>query len=198
MGQAAIEVSNWIKSRKSTFVRGLKEGSKIDDSIIEQLLENASWAPSHGLVQAWHFKVFAGDGVQTFFKVQQQIYKQITPPDKFIDFKYQAYSDKWKRVSHVVAIIARRDPHKRFPKQEDMISVACAVQNMYLSLNALGIAGYLSTGDVCYSQPMREFLQLGPDDEPIGFFILGEADDSVVGPTRVRVPVLEKTEWIME
>lgn len=198
MKNSAKEISNWIKGRKSTFVRGLKEGSKIDDALVEQLLENASWAPSHGLVQPWHFRVFAGDAVKTFFSVQQKIYKQITPVDKFIDFKYQAYNDKWKRVSHVIAIIAKRDPHKRFPKQEDLISVACSVQNIYLSLEALGIAGYLSTGDVCYSEPMREFLQLNQDDEPVGFFILGEADESFVGPTRVRVPVAEKTEWIRE
>lgn len=190
------DISNWIKSRKSTFVRGLKEGSKIDDAIVEQLLENASWAPSHGLVQPWQFKVFAGDGVKTFFTIQQKIYKEITPTNKFIDFKYNAYNDKWKRVSHVIAIVAKRDPHKRFPKQEDVISAALGVQNIYLSLNAYGIAGYLSTGDVCYSQPMREYLQLEKDDEPIGFFILGEPDESFVGPTRVRVPVKEKTQWI--
>lgn len=198
MGLTAQEVSAWIKERKSTFVSGLKEGSKIDDSVIRQLLENASWAPSHGLVQAWHFQVFAGEGVKRFFSIQQQIYKQVTPPDQFFDFKYNAFNDRWKRVSHVIAIIAKRDPFKRFPKQEDLVSVACAVENIYLSLKAFGIAGYLSTGETCYSQPMRDFLNLGEEDEPVGFFILGEPDESVKSPTRTRVPVSEKTTWIRE
>jgi nitroreductase len=198
MELSAQEVSEWIKGRKSTFVNGLKEGSKIDDSVVEQLLENASWAPSHGLVQAWYFKVFAGGGVKTFFNTQQKIYKLITPPDKFFDFKYNAYNDKWKRVSHVVAIIAKRDPFKRFPKQEDLASVACAAENIYLSLKAFGVAGYISTGETCYSQHMRDFLKLGEEDEPIGFFILGETAESVAGPTRTRVPASEKTEWIRE
>ncbi len=190
------EITNWIKSRKSTFVNGLKEGSRIDDSIIEQLLENASWAPSHGLVQAWHFKVFAGEGVKRFFSAQQKIYKQITPSDEFFDFKYEAYSDKWKRVSHVVAVIAKRDPYKRFPKQEDLVSVACAVENIYLSLEAFGIGGYLSTGDICYSQQMRNFLHLDDEDEPVGFFILGEPDETFQRPQRMRIPAANKTEWI--
>ncbi len=198
MDNTAQHISEWIRNRKSTFVNGLKEGGKIDDPIIEELLENASWAPSHGLVQAWHFKVFADEGVKKFFKVQQEIYKQITPPDKFFDFKYDAYNEKWRRVSHIIAIIAQRDPLRRFPKQEDLVSVACAIENIYLSLEGFGIAGYLSTGDICYSQPMREFLELKDDDEPVGFFILGFPDESARRPPRTRASVSEKTEWIRE
>ncbi|WP_423127472.1 nitroreductase family protein [Gaoshiqia sp. Z1-71] len=196
MEEKKEQVSAWIKNRRSTFVNGLKEGSKIDDRVIEQVLENAVWAPSHGLVQAWQFKVFAGKAVKRFFAVQKEIYQQITPPEQFYDFKYEAYDDKWKRVSHVIAVIARRDPHKRFPKQEDLVSVACAVQNIYLSLGAFGIGGYLSTGDICYSPPMRDFLGLHEDDEPLGFFILGEVDETFRRPQQSRVPAADKTEWI--
>lgn len=191
-------ISTWIKNRKSTFVNGLKIGSKIDDSVIEQLLENATWAPSHGLAQVWHFKVFAGNGVKTFFNKQKEIYKASTPPDKYKDFKFNSYDNKWERVSHVIAIIAQRDPFKRFPKQEDLVSVACAVENIYLSLNAFGIGGYLSTGDVCYTQQMRDFLQLANDDEVIGFFILGIPDPSFARPPRNRASVSDKTQWINE
>lgn len=191
-------IENWIRSRQSTFVNGLKEGSKIDDSVIMSLLENASWAPSHGLVQAWQFKVFAGEAVKRFFGVQKEIYKEITPTEKFADFKYNAYDDKYKRVSHIVAVIAKRDAYKRFPKQEDLASVACAVENIYLSLQAYDIAGYLSTGEICYSQQMRQFLGLGVEDEPVGFFILGEADPAFQRPPRMRLPVADKTEWIRE
>ena len=189
-------ISGWIKGRKSTFVNGLQEGGKINDTVIEQLLENASSAPSHGLVQAWYFKVFTGEGVKTFFNKQQEIYKAITPPEKFKEFKYNDYSDKWKRVSHIIAIVAKRDPFKRFPKQEDLVSVACGVENIYLSLNAFGIGGYLSTGDICYSSEMRQFLELSTDDEPIGFFMLGIPDTGFVRPPRTRISFAEKTEWI--
>ncbi|PTN09170.1 nitroreductase [Mangrovibacterium marinum] len=198
MTSKAENIENWLKSRKSTFVNGLKEGSKIDDAIIGKLLENASWAPSHGLVQAWHFNVFAGDAVKRFFSVQQEIYKAITPADKFVDFKYDAYAQKHQRVSHIIAIVAKRDPYKRFPVQEDVVSVACAVENIYLSLQAYDIAGYLSTGGICYAQQMRDFLELEEEDVPIGFFILGEADESFQRPPRMRIPAAQKTKWIRE
>jgi nitroreductase len=192
------QINNWIKERKSTFVSGLKEGGKIDDKVVEQLLENASWAPSHGLVQAWYFKVFEGEGVKRFFSVQKEIYKNITPASKFKQHKYDGYDEKWKYVSHVIAVIAKRDPDKRFPKQEDLVSVACGVENIYLSLGAYNIGGYLSTGDVCYSPQMRKFLELDRDDEPVGFFVLGIPDDSAPKLPRSRVHFAEKTEWIRE
>jgi nitroreductase len=192
------KISEWIRNRKSTFIHGLKEGGKIDDAVIEKLLENANLAPSHGLVQAWHFKVFAGAGVKRFFQVQKDFYKEITPADKFSEFKYNDYDNKWLRVSHVIAITMQRDPRKRFPKQEDLVSTACAVENIYLSLQEFGIAGYLSTGEVCYAEPMRRFLGLNADDEPVGFFILGIPDGNVNTPTRKRVDVSEKMEWIRD
>jgi hypothetical protein len=43
---------------------------------------------------------------------------------------------------------------------------------------------------------MRQFLELDPEDEPIGFFILGEAGESSQRPPRMRIPVAQKTKWI--
>ena len=191
-------IEQWIRNRKSTFVNGLKEGGDIPDGVISNLLENAIWAPSHGLVQAWSFKVFAGMGVNAFFGIQQKIYKETTPPEKFREEKFEKYLSKSSRVSHVLAVIMQRDVKKRFPKQEDLVSVACAVQNIYLSMQAYGIAGYLSTGDICYTQQMREFLRLGEEDECLGFFILGLPDENVSRPARKRIPASEKTQWIRE
>jgi nitroreductase len=191
-------VDKWIRERKSTFVNGLAEGGKINDAIIEKIIENATWAPSHGLVQAWHFMIYAGMGVERFFKVQQEIYRQTTHPDKFRQEKYGKYAAKSSRVSHVIAVIVKRDPKKRFPRQEDIVSVACAVQNIYLSLNSYGIGGYLSTGDLCYTKEMSEFLGLGEEDACLGFFILGIPDTSLKRPERKRIPADEKSKWIRD
>lgn len=191
-------VEQWIRNRKSTFLSGLKEGGKIQDGIIEKLLENAVWAPTHGLVQAWEFKVFTGNGLDRFYKAQQAIYKETTDPERFNETKYHKMAEKSGYVSHVLAIIVRRDPKKRFPKQEDLVSVACATQNIYLSLQTYGIAGYLSTGDICYQPRMRKFLELGEEDECIGFFTLGIPDENYSRPPRTRIPAKEKTEWIRE
>jgi nitroreductase len=192
----SITIRNWIKNRKSTFINGLQDGGRINDTVIEEILENATWAPTHGLGQVWEFKVFADAGVDAFFREQQSIYKATTLPEKFNETKYQKFTEKSNRVSHIIAVIARRDPKKRFPKQEDIVSVACAVQNIYLSLQAYGIGGYLSTGNICYAEEMRIFLGLEEEDECLGFFTLGIPDSNLKRPQRKRIPASEKTEWI--
>jgi nitroreductase len=189
-------ISSLIRNRKSTFTNNLKENAKIEDSVIIEILENAIWAPSHGLVQPWYFKVFAGEGVRNFFLTQQRIYKESVSEEKFNESKYNAFTGKVNKVSHIVIIICQRDSKRRFPKQEDIVSTACAVQNIYLCLDSYGIAGYLSTGDICYTKQMREFLNLGEEDECIGFFIMGIAAETDVAVSRKRIPAIDKTEWI--
>ncbi len=193
-----LTIDEWIRLRKSTFMNGLKEGGRIADEVIEKLLDNGTWAPSHGLVQAWHFKVFTGKGLDALYKEHQEIYKAITPEAKFSMDKYEKLPEKSKKVSHVIAVIARRDPKKRFPKQEDLVSAACAVQNIYLSMQAYGVAGYLSTGDICYADRMRRYLGLQDEDACLGFITLGIADENYIRPERKRIRAAEKTEWIRE
>ena len=121
-----------IKTRISTFANDLQEGVKIPDTVIEEILDNAIWAPTHGLSQTWEFRVFTEDGVTRFFTKSQQVYKEITPEERFRQEKFDKYMDKVNKVSHVIAIIVRRDPKKRFPKLEDIVSTACALQNIYI------------------------------------------------------------------
>lgn len=198
MNQTVQLVNSLIRNRRSTFANGLKSGGKINDDIIKEILDNAIWAPSHGLVQAWHFKVFTGEGVKSFLICQQKIYKETTSTEKFNESKYNKYLEKVDKYSHIITVICKRDPKRKYPKQEDIVSVACAVQNIYLSLNAHGIAGYLSTGDICYTDQMRDYLGLENEDECIGFFMLGIADETLEVANRQRTPAVDKTEWIRE
>jgi nitroreductase len=189
-------LSTLIQGRKSTFTGELAPGEKIPNHVIEEILNLAVWAPTHGLVQSWRFIVFHGEGVASFFRKQQEIYKNTTPSDAFSELKYKKYETKSNVVSHVIAACMVRDPNNRYPEQEDLVAAACAVQNIYLSLHAFGIAGYLSTGHGCYTDEMRRYLGLGRDDKCLGFFQLGYAKTLTGDRHRKRVPAHEKSLWI--
>jgi nitroreductase len=188
-------INKAIQERISTYPRNFKPGEKIPNTTIESILENAVWAPTHKLTQPWYFIVFEGQGVQTFFEKQSEIYQEITPVEKISGQKLQKYKDKAEQVSHVIAIIAKHDVKERIPAIEEVVATSCALQNIYLSLASYGIAGYLSTGDVCYAQQMADFLELGEGDKVLGFFQLGIAKDDLPKPNRKRIPAKEKTVW---
>ena len=190
------EIGFFIRNRRSTWPKDFNPDIKIDNIVITEILENAVWAPNHGLNQPWHFKVFHGNGVNMFFEKMKEIYRETTSPEKINEKKLAKYDDKATQVSHIVAVCMKRDPNKRYPEVEDIVATACVVQNIYLQLNSSGIAGYLSTGDICYTQQVKDFLGLAEEDRCIGFFQLGVPVSDLNQPQRKRIPAAEKTEWI--
>lgn len=198
MATKTQETSNLIRERRSVWSKDFRPGEKIDNSVILEILENAIWAPNHGLNQPWHFKVFHGEGIKTFFNKMKEIYIAITPAEKFNDKKLAKYDEKAVQVSHIIAVCMQRDPKKRYPEIEDIVATACVVQNIYLQLKPFQIAGYLSTGDICYTQQLKDFLGLADDDKCIGFFQLGVVASDVNSPQRKRISATEKTEWRSE
>lgn len=69
------EVNKIIRGRRSMFVSQFKENDPVDDSIIEELLENARWAPTHKLTQPWQFIVYTGEGLKKLGDYTAEMYK---------------------------------------------------------------------------------------------------------------------------
>jgi nitroreductase len=185
-----------IRERRSTYPMNFDPSRKIENSLISEMLETAVWAPSHKLTQPWAFRVFHGNGIREFFSRLMEIYQEITPADEIKESKLSKYEEKINQVSHVIAVCMIRDPGKKVPAIEEMVATACVAENLYICINAYGIAGYLSTGDVCYTPQIREFLGLGPEDHCLGFFQLGYPRADLKLHERKRIPASEKTQWI--
>ena len=100
------------------------------------------------------------------------------------------------KASHVIAICLKRDPNKKHPEVEEIAAVACAVQNMYLTVTAYGLGGYWTTGGITYNDKAKPFFGLGDEDRLMGFFYLGEV--AVPSPAMKRQPVVEKVIWVKE
>ena len=49
-----------LKDRRSFNLRDLRP-DPVDSTCLEQMLEAANWAPSHGRTEPWRFTVFMGE-----------------------------------------------------------------------------------------------------------------------------------------
>ena len=47
------EISRLIRSRRSIYPKSYLPGQPVERELIEQLLENANWAPTHKLTEPW-------------------------------------------------------------------------------------------------------------------------------------------------
>jgi len=185
-----------IKNRRSVFPNQYTGGA-IDENIVQQMLENANWAPNHGKTEPWRFFVFTGQGLQSFANFQAELYETKTKAEgRFDEKKHQKLKVQPLKASHIIAIVMQRQQLEKIPVIEEIEAVACAVQNMYLTATAYGVGAYWSSGGVTYWEETKEYFGLGADDHLLGFFYIGEIDTPA--KEGIRKPIAKKTTWITE
>ncbi|HTF30518.1 MAG TPA: nitroreductase [Flavitalea sp.] len=188
----AINMNIAIRTRRSVFTSQFDHNRKIPDEIISEILQNANSAPTHKLTQPWRFTVFTGDGLELLGQKQSEIYKNFSGA-KFNQSKFENLRNSPKLCSHVIAIGCKRSAGI-IPEIEEIAAVSCAVQNIYLSLDAYGIGGYWSTGGITFMKEANELAGLGPDDIFMGFFYLGYVQ--VPSVHRTPSPLEDKVSWV--
>jgi nitroreductase len=194
MGFDAAMFNQLVKSRRSVFPKDYT-GEKVDDAIVQQMLENANWAPTHKLTEPWRFVVFAGDGLKKLAAFQGECYKRVTTADgTFKEDRYKNLLTKPLESSHIIAVGMKRDEKKSVPEIEEIGAVFCAVENMYLTAAAYGIGCYLSTGGVTNFEEAKEFFGLGKEDKLLGFLNIGMPKGSL--PEGRRKSIEEKVKWV--
>ena len=182
-----------IHSRRSTKPR-LFNGKRIDDQIIWQILENANWAPNHGLTQPWRYKVFCDSGLEKLANFQADWYQINTSKDKFKPEKYERMKTNILKSSHVIVICMERQISEKIPEIEEIEAIACSVQNMALTAAAYDICSFWGSGGVTYTNELKEFLSLGEKDKCLGYLYLGYSDTPTTKSRRDRIQ--DKVKWI--
>lgn len=188
------EVNRLIRSRRSVFPKDYS-GEKVPTEIIEQMLENARWAPTHKLTEPWRFRVFADEGLQKLAAFQAACYKQVTLANgTFREDRYESLRTKPMQSSHIIAIGMRRDEKNSVPEWEELGAVFCAIENMYLTATAYGVGCYLSTGGITNFDEAKPFFDLRSNDKLCGFLHVGCIKGTL--PDGKRSPLQEKVTWI--
>jgi len=190
------QFNNIIQTRRSIFPYQFEKGKRIPDEIIWQILENANRAPTHKMTEPWRFTVFTGEGLQHFSKLQSELYSKYAG-EKFKEAKLMNLINYPLMSSHVIAIGMKRNKENFLPEIEEIIATASAVENIYLTVAAYELGGYLSTGGITYIEEAKSYFDLKADDKLIGFFYIGYPAN-VPDTLSKRKPVKEKVRWVAE
>jgi len=187
-----------IRRRRTIKPKEMSE-KPVETEHLAAILENANWAPTHGMTQPWRFFVFADEGRQRLADYLQSLYKELTPEDQFQDAKFEKLGTQPLLAPFVIGIGMSRQDIEKIPEIEEIEAVACAVQNMHLTASALGMAAFWSSPPICYSDQMRNWLGL-PDerDKCLGFFYLGWPRDEETWPESTRDDLVDKVVWVNE
>lgn len=181
-----------IKNRRTTKPMAFT-GEKIDDTIIEELLEAANWAPTHRYTEPWRFIVFTGDAKIQFGKDHSAMYEKYTPKENFLSKKVEKIQRNCHNTSHIIAVVMQRDSEERIAEIEEISAVAAAIQNILLLAEEKQIASIWATGGMCYHPAMCQYLGFSEKDKVMGFLYLGKTNVQAKGK-RIS-SAKEKTIW---
>ncbi len=188
------EITEIIRNRRTIYPEQFGD-RKVHREQIELLLNNAIWAPTHGNTQPWRFKVFMEDALEDLSLFLSRTYLELTPKESQSEMKLAKMTNRPLKSSAVVAICMERQVTEKISEQDEMLAVACAVQNMHLTCTAYGLGGFWSTPGVINSQQMKDYLELGTKDKCLGLFYLGYPAPDFEWPKGQRKPIEYLTEW---
>jgi nitroreductase len=175
-----MNVTEAIHSRRNIKPE-LFNGKLIPEEDVNAILELANWAPNHGRTEPWRFFVFNSTALNEFATVQEEIYRNHIPKDKFKEEVAQKFAKRIDKVSHVIVIASARGKNPNIPVIEEVQATAIAVQNMWLGATERGIAMYWGSGGPTYLPEFKEPFGLGDEDQILGFLYLGYTDEKVEG-----------------
>ena len=170
-------------------------GQVIPDETINNLLELAHWAPTHGRTEPWCFFVYGGAALKEFGKTHADLYWQHTPEDKRQEATREKLEHNVDKASHLVIAVMKRGENVKIPRMEEIAAASAAVQNVLLGASALGIASFWSTGGMSHTEGLKEHLGLGAEDMVLGLIYLGHTDEPAKEGVR-NSQIAEKVKWL--
>jgi nitroreductase len=179
------------RTRRTIKPAQMDGGREIAREILVEMLEDAHWAPTHGLTQPWRFNIFTGDGRGRMADFLQSLYDQTTPEDEFRPEKRAKLRDNLIQAPVAVAVAALTDSGVKISRMDELCATACAVQNLLLSAHQRGIGSFWSTPPVGCREEFALWLGLDSRHTALGLVYLGYPKEGTMAKS-ARVPLDER------
>jgi nitroreductase len=189
------QLSALIRHRRTIKPASMDSSRPIERTTLMTLLENATWAPTHGLTEPWRFRVYEGDSRQTLASALGQLYRETTPASEFREDKLVKLSENALLAPTVVVVWMQRTIGHKVPAIEELEAVACAMQNVMLSAAAIDLGSFWSSPPLIESTEFRQWLGISEEDRCLGLLYLGWPKAGDAWPRSVRKPVEQVVSW---
>ena len=184
-------LSHIIRSRRTVKPHNYSD-KPVRKEFIEEIIENANWAPSHGRTYPWRFFIHGLEARESLADTLGTIYCEITSKEGFRESKLAGLQQNILNAPVTISIALERDKTNKITEIDEVMAVACAVQNMHLTATAFGLGGFWSTNIAATSDLYREHLGLSDGDKALGLFFIGYPRS---WPDADRGPISNISKW---
>ncbi len=182
-------ITRIIRSRRTIKPAAMDPNRTIPGQLLHLLLENATWAPTHGMTEPWFFQIHEGSYRAALAEKLQSLYLATTPPGEFRPDKFEKLGANPLLAPTVLTVWMRRQLAQKIPEIEEVEAVACALQNLHLSAAAAGLAAFWSSPPLLASAKANATFEMGENDRCLGLFYLGWPAPGHPWPTSSRTPL---------
>lgn len=186
-----------IAHRRSMGIARVHADKPVDRELVEKALQAADWAPSHGETEPWRFTVYTGESRNALGDAFAEAYRLDAGENGFKEAAFEANRQRalgapvWISIGMSPGL--RSDGSLRMTEEDEVIAVGCAVQNLHLVANAMGLGGMWLSKGVFIHPHVAQFVGLEPPARLLGFFFLGWP--AIPWPEGERRPLAEKVRW---
>ena len=137
------KISKIIRNRRSVYADEF-EKQNIPDELLNEILTNAIYAPTHKMTEPWRFIVFKDRYLEQLGSFLAEYYKDFY----FEKFSAEEALEKYNLLKEyplnsacVIGVVLVRNLKINLPEWEEVAAVSSAVQNMALTCTAHNIGG---------------------------------------------------------
>lgn len=184
-----MDVFEAIHSRHS---QGKVKPDPVPRELIERILDAAVQAPNHYKVRPWRFVVLTGEGRKKLGDVMaasQQARHPEFPPEAFEKCRSLPL-----RAPVVVAVGVDKPSEAKVLEIENVAAAAAAVQNLLLTVQAMGLGAKWRTGEWARDPMVKELLGFEADQHIIAFIYIGYPE--FVAEPAPRPSFEDRTVWM--
>ncbi|WP_459212333.1 nitroreductase family protein [Aquimarina rhabdastrellae] len=186
-----LDISALIRNRKTVYADSYID-KEIPKTLIEELITNALWAPTHKHTEPWRFIVLGTSHRKAFGKYMLEFYKDKLPINKYPPSRYEG-TLQYPKNATMIAIIMNRSQRIEIPEWEEIAAVSCAVQNLWLSCTAHQIGCYWDSCEAAIAYGNQ--LDLKPSERCLGIFYMGYYNEIQTPTKRKRRSLQKKLSW---
>lgn len=188
--RAAI-VTSVIRQRRSIYADAYDK-KEISPQQLEEILTNATWAPTHKMTEPWRFVVLSAEQQSDYGRYMTEYYKDhypnLSPQDRLLKFEY--LENYPLHAAAIIAIIFQPSTRIVLPEWEEIAAISSAVQNMALTCTAMGLGSYWASGGSAIDYVNR-FIHKDRE-QSFGLFFIGHPSPGKAPTKKRRTPISEK------
>lgn len=187
-----MDVQTAIKTRRTVYDY---RDAPISRAEMEQILESAIWAPNHKLTNPWEFYAFSGQAKERLARLRGEL-KRSKFGDLTSERAAKSYQNAYRQLAEApyAVLVCQRLTDDPVRLEEDLLAIGCAIQNMMLTAQSLGIGTFWGTGPLLNHPETFATLGVPEGQRAVGLVILGRPAQDV--PVPPRAPLSSRVTWI--